>query len=113
MTAIVPRWEWRTFGSSFGAADDTLAELASSGDPEESDELYLLSTEDGNVKVRDGLMDIKVLREVDHAGLERWEPVMKHSFPLAAEDVSLVLEVLRVPQPTADSVRVRPGRAPR
>ena len=99
MTAIVPRWEWRTFGSSFGAAEDALAELASSGEPKESDELYLLSTEDGNVKVRDGLMDIKVLREADQAGLERWEPVMKHPFPLAAEDVSLVLEVLRVPQP--------------
>ena len=99
MTAIVPRWEWRTFGSSFGAAEDALAELASSGEPKESDELYLLSTEDGNVKVRDGRMDIKVLREADQAGLERWEPVMKHPFPLAAEDVSLVLEVLRVPQP--------------
>ena len=98
-TAIIPRWEWRTFGSSFGAADDALAELASSDDPKESDELYLLATDDGNVKVRDGLMDIKVLREVDPAGLERWEPVMKRSFPLAAEDVFLVLEVLRVPQP--------------
>jgi exopolyphosphatase/guanosine-5'-triphosphate,3'-diphosphate pyrophosphatase len=98
-TAIIPRWEWRTFGSSFGAADDALAELASSGDPKESDELYLLATDDGNVKVRDGLMDIKVLREVDPAGLERWEPVMKHGFPLAAEDVSFVLQVLRVRQP--------------
>lgn len=97
--AIIPRWEWRTFGCSFGAADDALGELASSDDPKESDELYLLATDDGNVKVRDGLMDIKVLREVDPAGLERWEPVMKHSFPLAAEDVFLVLEVLRVPQP--------------
>ena len=56
-------------GSSFGAAEDALAELASSGEPKESDELYLLSTEDGNVKVRDGLMDIKVLREADQAGL--------------------------------------------
>ncbi len=98
-TAIIPRWEWRTFGSSFGAADDALAELASSGDPKESDELYLLATDDGNVKVRDGLMDIKVLREVDPAGLERWEPVMKHGFPIAAEDVSFVLQVLRVRQP--------------
>ena len=85
-TAIIPRWEWRTFGSSFGAADDALAELASSDDPKESDELYLLSPDDGNVKVRDGLMDIKVLREVDPDGLERWEPVMKPAFPLSADD---------------------------
>jgi hypothetical protein len=33
-------------------------------------------------------MDIKVLREVNPAGLERWEPVMKASFPLSATDVS-------------------------
>lgn len=60
MATIIPRWEWRTFGSSFGAADDALSELASGGDPVESEELYLVSTDDANVKVRDGLMDIKV-----------------------------------------------------
>ena len=96
MTGIVPRWEWRTFGSSFGRADDTLAELAS-GDAEESDELYLLSKEDANVKIRGGLMDIKLLREVDADGLERWEPVMKRGFPLSTDDVGQVLEALGVP----------------
>ena len=42
MTDIVPRWEWRTFGDDFGAADERFAAL----EPErvqESDELYLLS----------------------------------------------------------------------
>jgi exopolyphosphatase/guanosine-5'-triphosphate,3'-diphosphate pyrophosphatase len=98
VTAIVPRWEWRTFGSSFGRADDALAELAS-GNAEESDELYLLSKEEANVKIRDGLMDIKLLREVDARGLglERWEPVMKQTFPLSAEDVGQVVEALGVP----------------
>ena len=99
VTAIVPRWEWRTFGSSFGAAEDALSELASGRDAVESDELYLLSTDDGNVKIRDGLMDIKVLREVDAAGLERWEPVMKRGFPLPAEDAGLALETLGIPRP--------------
>jgi exopolyphosphatase/guanosine-5'-triphosphate,3'-diphosphate pyrophosphatase len=99
VSAIIPRWEWRTFGSSFGADDDPLSELASRADPVESDEIYLLSTDDGNVKIRDGLMDIKVLRKVDHAGLERWEPVMKHGFPLSAEDVGRVLEALGVRRP--------------
>src|SRR6266516_2740380 len=96
--AIIPRWEWRTFGSSFGAADDALSKLASGNDPVESTELYLLSTDDANVKIRDGLMDIKVLREVDGAGLERWEPVMKQGFPLPAEDAGRVLEALGIPR---------------
>jgi len=99
VTTIIPRWEWRTFGSSFGAADDALSELASGGDSMESDELYLLSTDDANVKIRDGLMDIKVLREVDGAGLERWEPVLKRGFPLPAEDAGRVLDPLGVPRP--------------
>jgi exopolyphosphatase/guanosine-5'-triphosphate,3'-diphosphate pyrophosphatase len=98
-TAIIPRWEWRTFGSSFGAADDALSQRASGNDPVESEELYLLSTDEANVKIRDGLMDIKVLREIDEAGLERWEPVMKHGFPLSAEDAGRVLEALGIPAP--------------
>src|SRR5689334_1951838 len=74
---IVPRWEWRTFGDSFGPADATFAALT----PErvqESDEIYLLSTADGDtVKVRDELMDVKHLEHVDAEGLEQWLPVMK------------------------------------
>ena len=99
MATIIPRWEWRTFGSSFGAADDALSKLASGDGPVESEELYLLSTDEANVKIRDGLMDIKVLREVDGAGLERWEPVMKQGFPLSAEDAVRVLEALGIPAP--------------
>jgi exopolyphosphatase/guanosine-5'-triphosphate,3'-diphosphate pyrophosphatase len=53
---IIPRWEWRTFGSSFGAADDALSKLASGNDPVESEELYLLSTDEANNKIRAGLL---------------------------------------------------------
>ena len=91
--AIVPRWEWRTFGPSFGSADDELANLVS-GDPQESEELYLLARDEANVKVRDGLMDVKLLREVDANGLERWEPVLKEGFPLPADHVGEVLDAL-------------------
>ena len=43
MPEIIPRWEWRTFGDHFGAAESAFAALT----PErvqESIELYLLST---------------------------------------------------------------------
>jgi exopolyphosphatase/guanosine-5'-triphosphate,3'-diphosphate pyrophosphatase len=70
MAVIIPRWEWRTFGAGLGAAEDAFAALTP-GPVEESDELYLLSAADGNVKVRDDLLDIKLLREVDADGLER------------------------------------------
>ena len=69
MTTIVPRWEWRTFGSRFGAAETRFAELQPTG-VQESDEVYLLAGSDNNVKIRDALMDIKVLREVESTLVE-------------------------------------------
>jgi exopolyphosphatase/guanosine-5'-triphosphate,3'-diphosphate pyrophosphatase len=44
-------------------------------------------------------MDIKVLREVNPEGLERWEPVMKAGFPLSADDARRVFEALHVATP--------------
>jgi exopolyphosphatase / guanosine-5'-triphosphate,3'-diphosphate pyrophosphatase len=94
---IVPRWEWRTFGEGFGAAEEMLSQ-AGPGRVQESDETYLLSEEsDASVKVRDGLMDVKRLEAVDGNGLEQWRPVLKASFPLPVADVATVLEALGVP----------------
>ncbi len=95
MTTIIPRWEWRTFGPLFPTADETFA----SSDPSavaESDETYFLSAAAANVKIRDDLVDIKVLRETDADGLERWEPVLKRPFPLSADDLATVLDALGI-----------------
>ena len=100
MSLVVPRWEWRTFGATFGAADAVLAGLTPTA-VEESDEIYLLSPDADNVKIRAELIDIKVLREIDRHGLERWEPVLKATFPLSVADV------------TANPSRVSPGRRTR
>ena len=103
MNTIVPRWEWRTFGDSFGSTDDRFAAL----EPErvhESDEIYLLSAagDADTVKVRDGLMDVKHLEHVDGDGLEQWIPVTKAGFPLPAVDVASVFAALRLPAPALE-----------
>jgi exopolyphosphatase/guanosine-5'-triphosphate,3'-diphosphate pyrophosphatase len=98
MTEIVPRWEWRWFGRRLGPAESRLAALIPVG-VQESDETYLLSGAGDNVKVRDALMDIKVLREVDCNGLEQWTPVMKAGFPLPAAEVAKVFAALRLAAP--------------
>ena len=99
MAGIVPRWEWRTFAETFGEADRRFAALV----PEkidESDELYLLSPlADENVKIRDGLMDVKRRQRVDADGLEQWMPVMKNAFPMLAADVAKVLDALGLAPP--------------
>jgi exopolyphosphatase/guanosine-5'-triphosphate,3'-diphosphate pyrophosphatase len=93
-SGIVPRWEWRTFGEKLGLTGD----FASTREPEsveESDELYLLSEDsDASVKIRDGLMDVKLLEGVNTDGLEQWRPVLKQPFPLDAQEVSIALSAL-------------------
>jgi exopolyphosphatase / guanosine-5'-triphosphate,3'-diphosphate pyrophosphatase len=105
--AIIPRWEWRTFGDSFGEAEDRFASLSPER-AQDSDDLYVLSRKsDASVKVRDGLMDVKQLQSVDEDGLEQWKPVLKASFPLGASDLQVVLDTLGVvvaPPPGAGSL---------
>ena len=98
MAEINPRWEWRSFGRHFGEAEARLAKLTPGG-VQESDEIYLLSSAGDNVKIRDALMDIKVLREVNVDGLEQWMPVMKARFPLLATEAAKALESLHLPVP--------------
>ena len=95
---IALRWEWRSFGQRFGVAEERIAKFAPSA-PKETDEIYFLSGSGENVKVRDDLMDVKVLREINEDGLEQWAPVMKAAFPLSASDVANVLDALGVPNP--------------
>jgi exopolyphosphatase / guanosine-5'-triphosphate,3'-diphosphate pyrophosphatase len=102
MAPIVPRWEWRTFGAQFGIAERKFAELTP-GAVQESDELYFLGgSGDANAKVRNDLLDIKVLREVNADGLERWEPVMKQPFPIPAADVAKVFASVGMAAPEID-----------
>ena len=102
MAEIVPRWEWRTFGSHFGAAEPFFAELEPDA-IQESDELYLLSEGEANVKIRDELVDVKALNAVDSAGLEQWVPVMKAEFPLASADLEKVYDALGIVRSSTDS----------
>ncbi len=99
MENIIPRWEWRTFGETLGESDDRFAALEPAG-VRESDELYLLSPiTDENVKIRDLLMDIKTLEQVNPDGLEQWKPIMKGAFPLPAAEVKHVFNALGIAPP--------------
>ena len=105
MSVIIPRWEFRTFGQRFGAAEAAFGAMTPGG-VQESDEIYLL-VDDGQpttdvVKIRFDLMDVKTLREVNPDGLERWEPVAKVAFPLAPADLAIVTQALRLPSTPSD-----------
>ena len=101
MDQIIPRWEWPTFDQDFGGAEERLTALA----PEKvqkSEELYLLAAgTDANVKIRDQLLDIKILEQVNADGLEQWRPVLKAPFPLPASAVDSLRQALGLPAGSA------------
>lgn len=84
MHHITPRWEWRAFGRRFGEAEAQLAALTPEG-AQASDEIYLLSAAGGNVKVRNALVDIKVLKQVNAQGLEQWMPIIGDLFVVGGD----------------------------
>ena len=99
--AVVPRWEWRTFADDLALVDPS-NELSPS-EVRESDEVYALPRAPASVKFRDDVVDVKVLEQVDEAGLEQWRPVLKAALPLSADDVGVLLDALDVaPLPQLD-----------
>ena len=92
MDGVVHRWEWRTFGTHLAPGDEVLSELTPLGEPQETDEVYLLGEEYVNVKVRFDLLDIKKLMEIDENGLQLWAPISKSEFPMSSEAVSAVFD---------------------
>ncbi len=97
---MIPRWEWRTFGESFGDADDRFSALEPR-EAEESAEIYLLSiASEASVKIRDSKLDVKLLQAVIGDGLEQWKPVLKRAFPLDRDDIGTVFAALGMATPS-------------
>jgi exopolyphosphatase/guanosine-5'-triphosphate,3'-diphosphate pyrophosphatase len=86
---IVLRWEWRTFDASLNTIEGRIAAALEQVAPHTSAEIYLLRLGGPqNAKIRDGILDVKRLQQVDVNGLELWEPVLKAKFPLSQNDVA-------------------------
>jgi exopolyphosphatase/guanosine-5'-triphosphate,3'-diphosphate pyrophosphatase len=99
MAQITPRWEWRTFGDSFGIADERFDALEASP-VHVSEEIYYLAPGGDIVKLRDGLLDIKTLQAVHpEGGLEQWIPILKAEFPLSPDAIAAARASLRQPPP--------------
>jgi exopolyphosphatase / guanosine-5'-triphosphate,3'-diphosphate pyrophosphatase len=99
--AIVPRWEWRTFGDDLALVDESKA--LTPGPVHDSDEVYALAEAAASVKFRDDVVDVKRLEQVNEAGLEQWRPVLKAALPISPDDAGVVLDALDVtPRPQLD-----------
>ena len=96
---IVPRAEFRVFGQgiidivkpAMWKAQATLFKVRQSG------ETYILSrhTNNVNVKIRDGLLDIKTKVGETDSGYEIFQPSGKFQFPVKKDELSTILENLQ------------------
>ncbi len=99
MQEIIPRWEFRTFTNDLGTAEENIRKFPE-GKTRESDEIYILSEVSmDNTKVRDDLMDIKTLQQVNEDRLEQWLPIMKGTFPLPTAEIEKVFKCFKVAVP--------------
>jgi hypothetical protein len=99
MQDIIPRWEWRTFTNDLGKAEENIRKFPE-GKTRESDEVYILSEVSmDNTKVRDNLMDIKTLEQVNEDRLEQWNPIMKGTFPLPVSEILKVFKCFKAAVP--------------
>jgi hypothetical protein len=103
-TKIVPRAEFRVFGQ--GVIDIVKQKMWDAGAVLQKarrmpPETYFLSarTSEANVKVRDGLLDIKIKVGETPEGYEIFQPRGKFQFPVKREDLAAILVHLEVEMP--------------
>jgi hypothetical protein len=98
---IVPRAEFRVFGQG---VIDLVKQLMWNGKTvlfqarRMPAEMYFLSvnTDEANVKVRDGLLDIKTKVGETSEGYEIFQPRGKFQFPVKQDDLLIILDNLKV-----------------
>ena len=105
---IIARAEFRVFGKNIisGVQERlwngrTILGQARAMPPE----VYFLSrhTDEANVKVRDGLLDIKVKVGETADGYEIFQPRGKFNFPVNCDDLSTILASLQIDAPLASA----------
>ena len=99
MEKIIPRWEYRVFAEDLGAVEGNIREHEVTRVKESTEDYIVCRSSGNNVKVRDGLLDIKQLENTNEDTLEQWMPVMKVGFPCPADDVARIFSAFDLVRP--------------
>jgi len=91
-SSTAPRYEFRIFGNNLDLYENKINEISEKKQTRQMDSVYLLTPwkRKNNVKIREGVMDIKLLEQED-AGLEQWSPFLVGKFPLNADVIKTVV----------------------
>ncbi len=99
-----PRYEFRIFGTNLEPYEEKLKNSAAFEKSRKMQSVYILAAgnPDHNVKIRNGVMDIKILQD-KYKRLELWNPFLVGAFPLKQEVIkSVVFPSLGVSCPQMD-----------
>lgn len=101
VSSVIPRYEFRIFGNNLAEYENKIQELSPKEMTREMDSVYLLTPwrRKNNIKIREGVMDIKNL-EQEYKGLQQWNPVLVGEFPIVANVIkSVVFPALGIESP--------------
>ena len=86
VTSVIPRYEFRVFGNNLDSIKEIIEKQSDKEMTRQMDSVYLLTPwkRKNNIKIREGVMDIKVL-EQEHESLEQWSPFLVGEFPMKAK----------------------------
>lgn len=92
VASVIPRYEFRIFGNKLAEIEEKIRALSPLEMTRQMDSVYLLTPwkRKNNVKIREGIMDIKVLEQEKH-GLEQWNPFLVGEFPLDSDVIKTVV----------------------
>ncbi len=99
MEKIIPRWEYRVFAEDLGAVESNIRKHEVTRVKESAEDYIICRSSGNNVKVRDGLLDIKELVNTNEDALEQWMPMMKVGFPAPADDVARIFSAFDLVRP--------------
>lgn len=92
VSSVIPRYEFRVFGNHLEEIERNIYDFSSLEQSREMHSIYLLAAgnPNHNIKIREGIMDIKTL-EQEQNGLEQWNPFLVGEFPLKTEIIKSVV----------------------
>ena len=99
MNKIIPRWEYRIFTEDLGKIEGNVRAHECTRVLDTAEDYIICRSSGNNVKIRDGLLDIKQLKNVNDDTLEQWLPVLKVGFPCPADDVGKVFSAFGLTRP--------------
>ena len=99
MNKIIPRWEYRIFAEDLGAVDGNVRAHECTRVLDSAEDYIICRSNGNNVKIRDGVLDIKRLENVNDDTLEQWMPVLKVGFPCPVDEAAKIFSAFELTRP--------------